>query len=60
IAIGMKLNVLETKDLLSYAGYSFTPYNLTDVIVSAFIEHGTYDIWTINNLLSKKGLPQLG
>lgn len=60
LAIGMKLNVLETKDLLSYAGYSFTPYNLTDVIVSAFIEHGTYDIWRINNLLSKKGLPQLG
>lgn len=60
IAVGMKLNVLETKDLLSYAGYSFTHYNLTDVIVSAFIEREIYDIWKINELLSKKGLAQLG
>ena len=60
LAVGMKLNVVETTDLMSHAGYSFTPNNLTDVIVSAFIEHETYDIWKINNLLSEKGLTQLG
>lgn len=60
LAIGLKLNVYETKDLLSYAGYSFTPYNMTDVIVSAFIERNIYDVWRINLVLSSKNLPQLG
>lgn len=60
LAVGMKLNVVETRDLMSHAGYSIAPNNLTDVIVSAFIEHGTYDILKINSLLSNYGLPQLG
>lgn len=60
LAIGLKLNVLETKDLLSYAGYSFTPYNMVDVIVSAFIERGIYNVTRINIFLEKRNLPQLG
>lgn len=61
LAIGMKLTVNETRDLLSHANIPFSPNtNLTDAIVAAFIEHGTYDILTINIFLSKKKLPSLG
>lgn len=61
LAVGMKLNVVETTDLLSYAGYSFTPnINLTDVIVEAFIERKVYDLMRINIALSDNNQPQLG
>lgn len=60
LAIGLKLSVVDTNDLMSHAGYSLTPNILTDMIVCAFIEHGIYEIWRINAVLAKKGLPQLG
>lgn len=61
LAVGMKLNVVETRDLLSHAGYSFTPdINLTDVIVAAFIEKNVYDLTRINIALFDNHQPQLG
>lgn len=61
LAIGLKLSVLETRDFLSHAGYSFTPdHNLTDVIVAAFVEQNVYDVFRINEILSENDLPQLG
>lgn len=61
LAIGMKLTVSETRDLLSHAEYSFDPnINLTDTIVEAFIEREIYDIVRINYSLLTHNQPQLG
>lgn len=61
LAVGMKLNVVETKDLLSHAGYLFDPNNcLMDVIVAAFIEQKVYNVFRINSALFENNQPQLG
>lgn len=60
LAIGLKLNMQEMKDLLSHAGYAISVHNRFDVVISYFIEKEKYDIWTIYNILFKEGLPQLG
>lgn len=50
-AIGLQLNLAETKELLARAGYAFSRSILTDVIVEYFIKHRQYDITAINEVL---------
>ena len=60
LAVGLRLNLDDTKDLLAAAGYSLTNNSLFDVIVSFCIEYGNCDIYEINELLFKYGQPYLG
>jgi O-acetyl-ADP-ribose deacetylase (regulator of RNase III) len=60
LAIGLRLNIDDTKDLLSAAGYSLTDSSKMDVIVRFCIENNSYDIFDVNALLFKFGQPVLG
>lgn len=59
LAIGLKLNIDETVDLLARAEYAFSPANKGDLIVKYFIEQGVYDIMIINDALNQYGQPVL-
>lgn len=60
LSIALQLNLDETKDLLSRAGYALSPSNKGDLIVSYFISRHKYDIWEINTVLFQYGLTTLG
>lgn len=51
LAIGLKLNMDEAKDLLGRAGFAFSECNKFDVIIEYFIENENYDIFEINETL---------
>lgn len=57
LCIGAKLNIDETKDLLSRAGYALSPCDKTDIIFSFFIEHQIYDMIELDIQLEEHGLP---
>jgi O-acetyl-ADP-ribose deacetylase len=50
-AIGMKLNLKETKRLLASAGYAFNLSSKFEVILQYFIESGIYDFNEIDTIL---------
>lgn len=60
LAIALRLSLEETDDLLARAGYTLSRAVLFDVIVSYFIVHGKYDIFTINTVLFAYDQPLLG
>ena len=60
LAVALKLSLDETVDLLARAEYALSPGNKGDLIVRYFIEHGIYDIYTINYALYEYGQPLLG
>ena len=60
LAIALKLNIDETADLLSRAGFALSPSNMTDVIVRYYIESGNYDMYEINCELFDHGEEPLG
>lgn len=60
LAVGLKLSLPETKELLDKAGYSLNRCDTFDIIVSYFIEKGNYDVFTINNVLFEKDQQCLG
>ncbi len=51
ISIAMKLNLAETQELLSHAGYTLSNGNHRDVVVRYFIESQNYDIFDVNDTL---------
>ena len=57
LCIGAKLNLDESKDLLSRAGYALSPCDKTDIIFSYFIEHEIYDMIELDIQLEEHGLP---
>ena len=60
LCIALELNMDQTKDLLARAGFALSPSNLSDVIVSYFIENQQYDIFEINSALFSYNQPCLG
>ena len=60
LAVALRLNLDETKDLLARAGLALSPCSKQDVIVQYFIEREAYDIYEINVALFDHGEPQLG
>lgn len=60
IAIGLKLNLDEARDLLGKAGYALTHSSKTDVIIEYFLEQENYDIHEINEVLFEFDQPTLG
>lgn len=60
LAVGLRLNLDDTKDLLAAAGFTLTNNSLFDVIMSFCIESEMYDIFEINELLFQYGQPYLG
>ena len=59
-AVALRLNLDDTKDLLSRAGYALSPCSKQDLIVQYFIEHEVYDIYAINIALFDHGETYLG
>ena len=60
LAIGLRLNLDETKDLLSRAGLALSPCSRQDLIVRYFIEKKNYNIYEINIALFEYGEDLLG
>lgn len=60
LAIALELDIPETEDLLSRAGFAFSPSNTFDLIIQFFITNRMYDIFEINAALFKYGQPVLG
>ena len=60
LAIALRLNLDDTRDLLASAGLVLTNNSKSDVIVSFCIENGIYDIFEVNALLFKFDEPILG
>ena len=59
LAIALELDVAQTRALLASAGYTLTNSIRQDVIVSFCLEHGLYDIYEVDTLLSNYGEPEL-
>jgi O-acetyl-ADP-ribose deacetylase len=59
-AISLKLNLDETLDLLSKAGFTLSHSSKFDVIIQFFIEEGNYNIYEINEALFAYDQGQLG
>ena len=57
LCVGAGLNLDETKDLLTRAGYALSPCDKRDVIFSFFIEHEVHDMIEIDIALEEHGLP---
>ena len=57
LCIGAKLNLDESRDLLSRAGYALSPCDKTDIIFSYFIEKQIYDMVEVDIQLEEHGLP---
>ena len=57
LCIGAKLNLDESRDLLSRAGYALSPCDKTDIIFSFFIENKIYDMIELDIQLEEHGLP---
>ena len=51
LAIALKLNLDETIDLISRAGYALSEASLFDLIVAYCIDHKIYDIYDVNLIL---------
>lgn len=57
LCVGARLNLDETKDLLTRAGYVLSPCDKRDIIFSFFIEHEVFDMIEIDIALEEHGLP---
>ena len=59
-SIALELNLEQTRDLVSRAGYSMTHSSKFDIIIEYFILHHNYDIFEINETLFQFDQPLLG
>lgn len=51
LCVALKLNLEQSKDLMSRAGWAFNPSSKFDLIVAWAIEQKEYDILLLNNIL---------
>ncbi len=58
-AIALKLDFEKTTDLLAVAGFTLSNANLSDIIVSFFIEYKIFDVDLVNQILYKYNQPLL-
>lgn len=60
ICLALKLNILETKDLMAHAHYAFSPSkDPRDFIIASCIARGNFDTISINKLLHEAQLELL-
>lgn len=59
LAMGLKLNLQETEELLAKAGYTLSDTNRRDIIIKYFFEHQIYDFDDLNYTLDQFNLPTL-
>ncbi len=59
-AIGLELNLDETRDLLMKAGFALSHSSKEDIVVEFCIKEGIYDIFEVNEILFKFDLKLLG
>lgn len=59
LAIGLKLDMPEARELLESAGYTFRPSSYEDMTFAWCIEHGAYNIFDVNDLLVQGGCAPL-
>jgi hypothetical protein len=59
-AVALELNLEQTADLLSRAGFTLTHTRKFDVIIEYFIKNSLYDIFAINEVLFNYDQPLLG
>lgn len=60
LSISLKLDLVETQDLLERAGLALSPSSKADLIVKYCIMHRIYNIFEVNALLFKYGQQTLG
>lgn len=60
IAFGLELSADEAEDLLDRAGYSFSPYDVEDVIAKFFFEQGIHNLFEVNEALDRYDCKILG
>lgn len=60
LAVALRLNLDETKDLLSRAELALSPSSKFDLIIEYFIDREVYDVYTINLALFEHEQPLLG
>lgn len=60
LAVGLKLNLDETRDLLGKAGYALSRSSKSDLIVEFFISEERYDLLELNEALLEFGQPLIG
>ena len=51
ILLALHLNLQEAEDLLSRAGFAFSPVDKTDIVFKFCIENGIYDLLKIEELI---------
>jgi len=59
-AIGLKLDLAQTRELLAKAGYAMSDSFPFDRVMKYFIEHRLYNVGRVNELLFELDLPLLG
>ena len=59
-AVALELNLDETMDLISHAGYALSHSSKVDIIVEYFIKRKEYNIYEINSVLFDYDCPILG
>ena len=60
LALALELTEPETEDLLARAGFALSNASKADLIVRYHIEHGVYDLMTVNEALYAFDQPLLG
>ena len=60
LALALELPIDEFNDMLARAEYALSPSSKGDLIVKFFVEHGVYDLMTINFTLDEYGQEVIG
>lgn len=56
-SIALELSIDEAAELLKSAGFAFSRSSKTDIIVAYFLQHKSYDMFEINEILYAYGQP---